>query len=503
MHSDVEPRDWSAELPFGTILAKRTDNAAPNWNSALLFMKIIRARTRWLLALAVGAFLQLAPCHCADNPSANGLRVGAAAAELEADDSMIIAGGITAGKATGQEGKLRATAVVLEQQPFGKLAIVACDVLMMTRLHLDPVVAEIEKTTGIPAANILINCTHTHHAPSTMILHGYGLEDAFTRRVQRGIVKAVQDANGNLSKDDCRFFFHLGEERTVGQNSRVLLEDGQIYWVGPRDKFVRPTGPFDPELAVLFFRDSSDKSRAFLFNHSTHTIGTRRPGVRSPSFYGLAAQELETELGAAVCFLEGASGSTHNLALSGDEMTSRIEQSVKEAVAKAQPRPVNRLAAIKRPFKFKVRTFDEAKEDEAVRRYCRKYVGAYGDKVIEVFRDMRKTLAPQQGQERETWIQALLIGDVALVGVPAEFFTKLGLDIKNRSPFRYTYVAELANDWIGYLPDLDAHKLGGYQVWTGLHSYAEPGTGERIVDEAVKMLNELAKIKAAAPTDLK
>jgi hypothetical protein len=36
-----------------------------------------------------------------------------------------------------------------------------------------------------------------------------------------------------------------------------------------------------------------------------------------------------------------------------------------------------------------------------------------------------------------------------------------------------------------------------------LHSYAEPGTGERIVDEAVKMLNELAKIKAAAPTDLK
>jgi len=218
--------------------------------------------------------------------------------------------------------------------------------------------------------------------------------------------------------------------------------------------------------------------------------------VRSPSFYGLAAQELETELGATVCFLEGASGSTHNLALSGDEMTTRIKQTVQEAVAKAQPRPVNRLAAIKRPFKFKVRTFDEAKENEAVTRYCRKYVGAYGDKVIEVFRDMRKTLAPQQGQDRETWIQALLIGDVALVGVPAEFFTKLGLDIKNRSPFRYTYVAELANDWIGYLPDLDAHKLGGYQVWTGLHSYAEPGTGERIVDEVVKLLNEFAKAKS-------
>jgi hypothetical protein len=106
---------------------------------------------------------------------------------------------------------------------------------------------------------------------------------------------------------------------------------------------------------------------------------------------------------------------------------------------------------------------------------------------------MRKKLAPHRGEKRATWIQALLIGDVAIVGVPAEFFTQLGMDIKNRSPFRHTYIAGLANDWIGYLPDRASHKLGGYQVWTGHHSYAEVGTGERMVDEVVEMLNELAK----------
>ncbi len=380
-----------------------------------------------------------------------------------------------------------------EKKPHGKLAIVACDILMITRQHLDPVAAEIEKTTGIPAANILINCTHTHHAPSTMVLHGYGLDDTFTKRVQRGIVQAVQEANANLSKDDCRFLFHVGEEKSVGQNSRMLLADGMIYWVGPRDSFVRPTGPFDPEMPVLAFRDSGDKLRALLFNHSTHTIGTRQPRLRSPSFYGLAAQELETELGGTVCFLEGASGSTHNLDWSGDESARRIKHAVQDALAQVKPRPVEKMAALKRPFKFKVRNFDEAQEDAAVSRYCRQHVGAYGETVIQVFRDMRKVLAPQRGQERETWLQVMIIGDVALAGVPAEFFTKLGLDIKNRSPFRHTYVAELANDWIGYLPDLDAHKLGGYQVWTGYHSYAEPGTGERIVDEIVKMLKELAQ----------
>ncbi|MBI4662994.1 MAG: hypothetical protein HY735_29650 [Verrucomicrobia bacterium] len=422
---------------------------------------------------------------------ADGVRVGAAEAEFEADDSMIIAGGITPGKVTGQEGKLRAVAVVLQKPQQAKIAIVACDILMITRDWLDPVAIEIETSTGIPRSNILINATHTHHAPSTLVVHGYGLDKTFAQRVQRGIVKAVTQANANLSREDCRLYFHLGEEKTVGQNSRQLLSDGQIYWVGPRDQFVRPTGPFDPELPLLAFRDSSDKLRAALFNHSTHSIGPRQPGKRSPSFYGLASQDLEAELGGTFCFLEGASGSTHNLTLNGAEMTERIKKAVRDGLAEAKHKPVLRLASLKRPFKFKVRSFEEAKEDEAVVRYCRKWVGTYGERVIEVFRDMRKSLAPQQGRERETWLQVMLIGDVAIVGVPAEYFTKLGLDIKNRSPFRHTYVAELANDWIGYLPDLDAHKLGGYQVWTGFHSFAEPGTGERIADACVAMLKEL------------
>lgn len=448
---------------------------------------------RWFW-LSLCLFLSISRSGNAQSALA-GVRVGTGAAEFEADDSMIIAGGITAGKASGQEGKLRAVAVVLEKQPFGKLAIVACDILMMKREHLDPVIAEIEKSTRIPAANILINCTHTHHAPSTMVLHGYGLDETFTHQVQRCIVKAVQEANANISREECRFYFQLAQENTVGQNSRQLLSDGQIYWVGPRTNFVRATGPFDPELPVFAFRDAEEKWRALIFNHSTHSIGTRKPGVRSPAFYGLAAQELESDLGGTVCFLEGASGSTHNLELKCDEAVDRIKQVVKDALGEATQRPVESIASIKRSFKFRVRKFDDEKEDAAVVRYCRKYVGNYAEQVIEVFRNMRKHLASQRGRQQETWLQVMRVGDVAIVGVPAELFTQLGLDIKNRSPFRYTYIAELANDWIGYIPNLEGHKLGGYQVWTGYHSYAEPGTGERIVDEAVKMLHELAEGK--------
>lgn len=431
----------------------------------------------------------LLTCAGAPQSSSSRLRVGAAAVDLEADDSMVIGGSIHAMKAKGQEGKLRAVAVVIEHPGSGTVALVACDVLMMNRDLLDAAAREIEKSCGIPFANILINCTHTHHAPSTCTIHGYARDETFSRRTADAVVRAVREAHAR--RVDADFFFARGEESSVGQNSRILLKDTGIFWVGPRDDAVRPTGPFDPELPLLSFRGADGVPVATIFNHSTHTIGTLSGGLRSPSFYGHAAQQLEAELGGVVQFLEGASGSTHNLSVACAEAVVRMKAAVHDAAAKARPQPVRSIASIKREFAFRVRRFDEAREQAAVAEYCRKRTGDRAEGYIKVFADQRRVLESQQGQERKTWLQALRIGDVAIVGVPAEYFTVLGLEIKRRSPFRHTVVAELANDWIGYLPDRRAHDLGGYQTWTGLHSYAEPGTGEAVADELVRMLTEL------------
>ncbi len=129
---------------------------------------------------------------------------------------------------------------------------------------------------------------------------------------------------------------------------------------------------------------------------------------------------------------------------------------------------------------MKVRRFDEAADERAVTAYCTKRIKdpPSAERVIATFRAMRKEVAPHQGESRKTWVQAVTIGDIAMVGVPGEFFTVLGQDIKRRSPFRYTYVFELANDYIGYIPDKVGFDRGGYQTWTGLHSFLERGTGE-------------------------
>ena len=422
-----------------------------------------------------------------------GLRVGTGSVNLSADDSMVVAGSILPKHVKGQEGELRVVAIVIEKPPTSKLAIVVCDVIVVTRDDLDAVVSEIERTTGIPPANILISATHTHHAPSTIVVHGYGRDEVFCQHLREGIIRAVQQADANLSDDESHFYFHQGEENTVGGNSRLLLADGTIWWVGPGTDAVRPTGPFDPQLPVLAFRNADDQLQALMYNHSTHTIGTCNGDVRSPSFYGLTAQELEAELGGSVCFLPGAFGSTHNVTeVPPPEAVKRFKGAIMDAMDQAKPMPVEKLVSIQRPFTFKVRTFDEAVEDEKVSSYCRKRVPDGADGTIDVFRNMRQVLASQQGQTRQTTLQAIVIGEVAIVGMPGELFTGLGVDLKARSPFKHTYVVSLTNDWMGYLPDREAHTLGGYQTWMGLHSYAEEGTGERMVDESIRMLRQLA-----------
>ena len=307
--------------------------------------------------------------------------------------------------------------MVIEKPGSGKVAIVACDALFVERDFLDPALLEIEALTGIPAAHVLVNATHTHHAPSTSRLHGYDRDKRFVASLADCVVESVRQANDRLDFGDARFFFHLSEENKIGQNSRLLLKDGEITWVGSGE-VVRPTGPFDPQLPVLAFGADKDHLRAVIYNHSTHTIGTLRGGVRSPSFYGLAAQGLEPELAGVVCFLEGASGSTHNWNMGTASAVERLKLDIHSAIEAAEERPVERLLSIKRLFRFRVRTYDEAAEDEKVVRYTRKYFPGGADSTIAIFRQMRKELKPHQGEQRETWLQTILIGDVAIIGVP-------------------------------------------------------------------------------------
>ena len=405
----------------------------------------------------------------------------------------------------GQEADLRASALVLDAGE--RLCFVSCDTLIIPADVLESAEEQIARETVLPVANLLICATHTHHAPGTIDILGCRRDAEFCRRLQAAIVQAVLQACHALDSArpgdaEAELLFAESQEATVGSNSRYLLKDGTIAWYAyPWDQVVRPTGPFDPDLPVLAFRRRSGGLAGLLFSHSVHNIGTLTKGSLSPGFYGLAAQELERRHGAVTLFLPGAFGSSHNTgefgstpnlhAVSPAECVHRVVGAVEQGLQWGEPASVASLRVLKRPLVYHMREFDEAQEEAAVRYWSETYTPADPGIHQRIFRVMRAEMAPLQGHERQTWLQVIRLGRVALVGVPGELFAHLGLEIRRRSPFRHTYVIGLANGTIGYIGDREAYGLGGYQLWAGLHSPSAPGTGEALVEQALAMLREV------------
>jgi neutral ceramidase len=98
-------------------------------------------------------------------------------------------------------------------------------------------------------------------------------------------------------------------------------------------------------------------------------------------------------------------------------------------------------------------------------------------------------LAARNGRPHRVEVQAIAWGrELAWVGLPGEIFVELGLALKQRSPFPHTFVVELANENVGYVPDRRSFLEGNYEPES---ARCAPGSGERLVEAAVRLLSEL------------
>lgn len=110
-----------------------------------------------------------------------------------------------------------------------------------------------------------------------------------------------------------------------------------------------------------------------------------------------------------------------------------------------------------------------------------------------------------QGIEEHTAeleVQALAIGDTALVGLSAEVFAEYAETFEEGSPFAHTFPVSVANGSIGYLPTAVAFEEGGYEVEVAPRYFGALGFRpeiEGIVRDAMATL--LAEVAGTPPTE--
>ena len=86
-------------------------------------------------------------------------------------------------------------------------------------------------------------------------------------------------------------------------------------------------------------------------------------------------------------------------------------------------------------------------------------------------------------------VQALRVGELALVAMPGEPFAEIGVAVKRASPFEFTMFCGYS-DGVGgdYVPTADEYRYGGYEVERTPYN---PGAADKVIEAASALLASL------------
>jgi len=249
------------------------------------------------------------------------------------------------------------------------------------------------------------------------------------------------------------------------------------------------------------------KPRALFANYALHYVGGLPKGKVSADYYGefwrLMPSRMRGDENFVAIMSNGASGDINNLPFllrrpprePGEQVrivASKTADAAWHAWKKIETwQKEVPLGMIQRNITLKHRRPSEQQIEraKAILAITEKNDKAKLPKKAESY--ARQTMRMLEEDERITLpLQAIRIGDFAIVGVPFETLVEIGLELKERSPFDTTMVIGLANGRYGYLPTPKQHKLGGYETWLGTCKVQEDAS-VLIVDQLLKMLAEL------------
>jgi hypothetical protein len=361
-----------------------------------------------------------------------------------------------------------------------RFALVTTDLLGFDLDFTKEVRALAREYTGLAPAKVLLTASHTHSGPHLRTLHGEFSNPAYRRVVIEKIAGAIYEATRNARP--AAFGWGRGELRE-SVNRRVNMPDGRHFYL-PRNRHLQPFAkePTDPEVGVLSFRTPKGDPVATLVNYTAHAIcvGLGSPFI-SADYPGVMQQVIESKLGGVALFANGACGDVHPIGFESGHERAKImgEALAREALRVAKrirhSRSVN-LRTLRAAVKLPLRKDVIRKKDAVLvaRKDCEGFVG-YAAKFLRM-------------KAFDTEMQAVALGDVALVGAPGELLVEIGSAIKRASPFRATYILYNANDYVGYIPHLAAYREGGYEEATLLASDA----GRIVEKTALAMLKRVA-----------
>ncbi|MEZ6088960.1 MAG: neutral/alkaline non-lysosomal ceramidase N-terminal domain-containing protein [Pirellulaceae bacterium] len=461
---------------------------------------------------------------------AQSLHVGIAEVDITPPDGFPMAGYYHERLATGRWDPLHAKAVVLREGETACCFVVA-DLTGVSRDLYEQVRRRAAEKTGIQPEHIVLSATHSHTAPDyynhlTQFLSSdpnTRAPDAYVSNLIDACVRAIEQA------DDATIAVEAlsgiaNQQTPVAFNRRFVMRDGSVKtWQSfSSPQVVRSAGPIDPRIGLLMFRSTNEnKPLGLISNFALHldTVGGTKWSADFPFYIEKMVREaigdgVVSIFGAGTCGDINHSDPSRKERNKTDRIGTLLGETVVAALPDLQPIPSPKLQVLTTTVNLPLQQVT----DEQLKRAEQLIPAAEAGEKIDFFDLVAAHKAVILHQLREgtgeptseqpaarrsslTWagigdslpvdVTTITLGDqAAIVFLPGEVFVELGLAIKQGSPYANTLVIELSNCVeTMYIPTRAAYAGGGYEV---VNSAVEPGSGEMLVEAALKLLRQSA-----------
>ena len=396
-----------------------------------------------------------------------------------------------------------------------KLVAIAMDVVNFFNEVADELRQHIAEANGLPLEAVYLHATHTHTGPFLLRDAEDPLEQDYYRSIYHKMADVAKFALADLKP--AKMGYATGMAPEVAFIRRYKMKDGTTQTnpgIGNPD-VAGPIGVADHRVNVLRFnREGGDT--VILGNYGNHpdTISGNKISADWPGF---VRRQVEQAIPNSKCiFFNGAQGDvnhwnvrpsfpTDELMFDAGEMQRGHEfsQSVARAITgtilqqydRARYMPVDSIRIKQRviqipsnrpkpeemPEAFKINELYEAGRGDEI-----PYTGMMWTTMVA---DARRKIRLEHGPDYyEMLLTGIAIGNIALMGIPGEPFSGIGMGIKKAPGWDLVLPTCQTNGSNGYFPMQDAYDEGGYEARV---SRFKAGVAERIIAESIDLLNQL------------